>query len=202
MPTLTPLLVALADLTETELRPEALATAAALRAASDTRFPRQPASALAPGIQRTSALPGAHPVARQIAEAQPWLAWADSPAASLQPNGLRAIKSIVTLLGPQAPLPCHDFLLGFFYQEPGSYYPLHAHEAAETYTILAGTADWLAGDSRLQVSAGDAIHHRPNVPHAMRAGPDGFLAMWRWSGDITFDSYRMLPDPEDTGAPA
>jgi hypothetical protein len=37
------------------------------------------------------------------------------------------------------------------------------------------------------------------MPHAMRAGPEGFLAMWRWSGDIGFDSYRMLPDPEAMG---
>jgi hypothetical protein len=33
----------------------------------------------------------------------------------------------------------------------------------------------------------------------MRAGPEGFLAMWRWFGDIGFDSYRMLPDPEAMG---
>jgi mannose-6-phosphate isomerase-like protein (cupin superfamily) len=196
MPTLTALLLAVAGLTGSEPRPEAQATAAALRAAAGTDFPPQSATALAPGIQRASALASAHPVARLIRDAQPLLPWSDSPAASLQPTALRAIKSIVTLIGPDAPIPCPDLLFGFFYQEPDSYYPLHAHEAAETYTLLAGAAHWQAGDRRLTLTSGEAIHHPPNLPHAMRAGPDGFLAMWRWSGDISFDTYRMLPDPE------
>ena len=62
--------------------------------------------------------------------------------------------------------------------------------------ILSGIALWQAGDRRFPLAAGEATHHPPNLPHAMHAGPDGFLAMWRWSGDIGFDSYRMLPDPE------
>jgi mannose-6-phosphate isomerase-like protein (cupin superfamily) len=196
MPTLSPLLHALADLTATEPRPEAQATAAALRAAADTDLPPQPPSALSSGILTTAALPGALPAARLIHDAHRWLPWQDSPAASLQPTALRAIKSIATLLGPDTPIPSGTLLFGLFYQEPGSYYPLHAHEAAETYTLLSGSAHWQAGDQRLTLTAGAAIHHPPNLPHAMRAGPDGFLAMWRWSGDISFDSYRMLPDPE------
>jgi quercetin dioxygenase-like cupin family protein len=189
------LLHALADLTALEPRPEAGATAAALRAAASTDFPDRPSSALSPGILHAAALPGAHPAAALIRAAHPRLPWSDSPAASLQPTSLRAIKSIVTLLGPDAPIPSDTLLFGLFYQAPGSYYPLHAHNAAETYTVLSGTADWQAGDERLTLTAGDAIHHPPNLPHAMRAGPDGFLAVWRWSGDIGFDSYRMLPDP-------
>lgn len=193
---LSELLRALADLTATEPRPEAQATADALRAASGTDFPAQPASILSAGILHTAALPDTHATGRLALDAQGWLPWQDSPAASLQPTSLRAIKSIVTLLGPEAPIRCDAFLFGLFYQAPGSYYPLHAHEAAETYTILAGNARWQAGDRRLTVKAGDAVHHPPNLPHAMRAGADGFLAMWRWSGDISFDSYRMLADAE------
>lgn len=196
MPTLTPLLLALADLTATEARPEAQATASALRAAVDADFPAHLPSALSSGIRHIAADADAHPAAKLVRDAHRWLPWQDSPAASLQPTELRAIKSIVTLLGPGAPVPSNSLLFGLFYQAPGSYYPLHAHEAAETYTILAGTAHWQAGDSRLTLAAGDAIHHPPNLAHAMRAGPEGFLAMWRWSGDIAFDSYRMLPDPE------
>jgi quercetin dioxygenase-like cupin family protein len=193
---LSDLLHALADLTALEPRPEAQATAAALRAGASMNLPAQPPSALSPGILHATTLPGAHPIAAQIRDAHPWLPWTDSPAASLQPTSLRAIKSIVTLLGPDAPIISESHLFGLFYQAPGSYYPLHAHNAAETYTILAGRADWQAGDRRFTLTAGEAIHHPPNLPHAMRGGPDGFLAMWRWSGDIGFDSYRMLPDPQ------
>ena len=193
---LSPLLTALADLTATEPRPEAKATARALRAGAETDFPALPLSALSPGILQTAALTGAHPAAKLIHDAHSFLAWRDSPIASRQPTELRAIKSVVMLLGPGAPIPSDGLLFGLFYQAPGSTYPLHAHNAAETYTILAGTAFWQAGDYRFPLNPGEAIHHPPNLPHAMRAGPDGFLAMWRWSGDIGFDSYRMLPDPE------
>ncbi|MDP3198178.1 dimethylsulfonioproprionate lyase family protein [Tabrizicola sp.] len=193
---LSPLLSALADLTAAEPRPEALTTARLLRAAAETDFPPQPASSLSPGILHAAALPDAHPAARLVGEAHTWLPWQDSPAAALQPTALRAIKSIVTLLGPGAPIPSHTHLFGLFYQAPGSYYPLHAHEAAETYILLAGSAEWQAADRRFPLSAGGSSHHPPNLPHAMRAGPEGFLALWRWSGDIAFDSYRMLPDPQ------
>ncbi len=189
------LLHALADLTASEPRHEALATAKALRAAADCDFPAQAPSALSPGILHTANLPG-HPCARLIHDTHQWLPWADSPIASLQPTDLRAIKSVVTLLGPRAPLPSETLLFGLFYQGPGSYYPLHSHNAAETYTMLSGRAEWQAGDKRLTLTPGQHIHHPPNLPHEMRAGPDGFLAMWRWSGDIGFDSYRMLPDPD------
>ncbi len=196
MTTLSPLLHALADLAATEPRPEALATARALRDAVGTDFPARPPSALSAGILQAAALTGAHPAARLVREAQDWLPWQDSPAASLQPTALRAIKSVVTLLSPGAPIPSDSLLFGLFYQTPDSYYPLHAHNAAETYTILAGSARWQAGDRHFHLAAGGAVHHPPDLPHAMRAGPEGFLALWRWSGDIGFDSYRMLPDPD------
>jgi quercetin dioxygenase-like cupin family protein len=192
---LSDLLHGLADLTASEPRAEARATAAALRQGAHQDFPPAPPSALSPEILRAADLPGAHPSARLIHQAHPWLPWADSPLAARQPDALRAIKSVVTLLGPAAPIPSDTLLFGLFYQAPGTHYPLHAHSAAETYTLLSGTAHWQAGDQRLTLSAGGHVHHPPNLPHAMRSGPQGFLAMWRWSGDVSFASYRLLADP-------
>lgn len=190
------LLHALADLTATEPRAEANATARALRAGAETDFPVRPSTVLSPGILHAAALKDADPTAKLIHDAHSFLPWQDSPIASRQPTELRAIKSVVTLLGPGAPIPSDTLLFGLFYQAPNAYYPLHAHNAAETYRILSGTALWQAGDRRFPLTAGEASHHPPNLPHAMRAGPEGLLAMWRWSGDIGFDSYRMLPDSE------
>jgi quercetin dioxygenase-like cupin family protein len=196
MTPLAALLRLLADLTAREPRHEAKETADALRSGDYTAFARHPFPALTDGIRHTGALLNALPAARLMLAAHSRLPWQDSPIASLQPTDLRAIKSVATLLGPDAPIRSETLLFGLFYQAPGTYYPLHAHNAAETYTILSGSALWQVGEDRFQVTAGEAIHHPPNHPHAMRSGPDGYLAMWRWSGDIGFDSYRMLPDPE------
>jgi quercetin dioxygenase-like cupin family protein len=194
MTPLAALLGSLADLTAKEPRPEAQATATALRTGDPTAFARHPFPALTDGIRRTGALLDALPVTRLMLAAHSRLPWLDSPIASRQPTNLRAIKSVATLIGPNAPIPSKTLLFGLFYQAPGTYYPLHAHNAAETYTILSGAALWQAAEDRFPVTAGAAIHHPPNLAHAMRAGPEGFLAMWRWSGDIGFDSYRMLTD--------
>lgn len=194
--TLSDLIHALADLVANEPRTEAQATARALRDAADTGFPPQPPSLLDAEIRAACALPHAHPAARLIAKAQASLPWQASPAAALQPRSLAATKAVVTLLAPEGPIHSPDLRFGLFYQAPGIYYPLHAHEAEETYTILAGRAEWRAGDRSFPLTPGQASYHPPNLPHAMRAGPQGFLAIWRWSGDISFDSYRMLPDPE------
>ncbi len=194
--TLSDLIQALADLTATEPRPEAQATARALRDGADTDFLPQQPSLLDAEIRAACAHPDAHPAARLIAMAQTHLPWQASPAAALQPGHLAATKAVVTLLAPEGPIPAPEFRFGLFYQAPGIYYPLHAHEAAETYTILAGSADWQAGERRFPLTPGQASYHPPNLPHAMRAGPQGFVAIWRWSGDISFDSYRMLPDTD------
>lgn len=193
---LSDLIHALADLVASEPRPEAQATARALCEGAETGSPSHPPSLLDVEIRAAALLPDVHPSASLIAKAQAHLPWQASPAASLQPAALAATKAVVTLLSPEGPIPNPDFRFGLFYQAPGVYYPLHAHEAEETYTILAGNAHWQAGERRFPLTPGQASHHPPNLPHAMRAGPDGFLAIWRWSGDIGFDSYRMLPDPE------
>ncbi|OYW58450.1 MAG: hypothetical protein B7Z31_07685, partial [Rhodobacterales bacterium 12-65-15] len=105
MPTLTRLLHALADLTANEPAAPAQATAMGLRAAAPTRdFPAQPASTLTPGLRAALQLPNALPLCRLIKKAQALLPWADSPAASLQPTSLTAIKSIAELMGPDGPI--------------------------------------------------------------------------------------------------
>lgn len=200
MPTLTPLLLALADLTQAEPRAAAQATADILRAAASTHsFAPAPRSVLDEEIKAAALGGNALPCAALVAQAAAFLPWQASPAAALQPGHLAASKAVVTLISPEGPIHATDLRFGLFYQAPGVYYPLHAHEAAETYTLLAGTAPWQAGDTRRVLGPGDSIYHPPQLPHAMRAGPEGFLAMWRWSGDIGFDSYRMLPDPEAMG---
>ena len=102
--------------------------------------------------------------------------------------------SVATLMGPDGPILAPDVRLGLVYMRPESYYPMHLHDADETYVIIAGQAFWIAGDDIRMRGAGDMIHHPSQMPHAFKTGPEGFLAIWRWSGDINTESYAFVED--------
>ena len=123
------------------------------------------------------------------------LPWGENPVAA-QSQSAGPIFAVCTLLGPDGPIPSETLRMGLFWQRPNTYYALHNHDADETYVILAGGAEWTAGDDTRWRGAGDVIHHPSLMPHAFETGDQGLLAMWRWSGDINTHSYTMLPDPK------
>ena len=88
--------------------------------------------------------------------------------------------------------------LGLVYMQPEGYYPLHLHDADETYAIIAGRTLWTAGDDIRMRGAGEMIHHPSLMPHAFRTGFEGFLAIWHWSGDINTHSYAFVEDQATT----
>lgn len=188
------LLHAIADLCRAEGRKAADATAHALRT---TQIP-QPFGLCAPtpfdasmrGLMEGSSLP----VVRALQAVQGRMPWGSNPVEG-QGGIANNFFCVATLMGPEGPIPAHDFRLGLFWQAPDTYYPLHSHDADETYTILAGSVIWTAGDDTRLRQAGESIHHPSLMPHAFRAGPEGFLALWRWSGDINTHSYAFLDDP-------
>jgi quercetin dioxygenase-like cupin family protein len=137
-----------------------------------------------------------HPCAAAIEAAIPMTPWGTNPVADRMLDKEAAMIAVATLLDPDGPMISHRFRAGLLFQRPGTYYRLHNHDAVETYAIVAGSADWIAGDDRRIRRAGDVIHHPSRMPHAFRAGPEGFVAIWRWSGDINSHSYTFLPDPE------
>ncbi len=155
----------------------------------------QPPSALDAWIR--SLLAGSdHPAAAAILAAQTLIPWGTNPVADRMSDSAAAICAVTTLMGPDGPIPAPDLRLGLFYQRPDSYYALHNHDADETYVILAGQALWTAGEDTRIRGAGEMIHHPSLMPHAFRTGPEGVLALWRWSGDVNTHSYAFLPDPQ------
>lgn len=140
-----------------------------------------------------------HPALAAIRAGLHLLPWGDNPVAA-QAGAAGAVYTVCTLIGPDGPIPSDDLRMGLFWQRPGTYYGLHNHDADETYVILAGDAEWTAGDDTRLRGAGEAIHHPSLMPHAFHAGDRGFLALWRWSGDVNTHSYRMLPDPKAIAA--
>lgn len=170
---------------------------ATARALVTTQIP-QPFSLRAPfphdAAMRALLAGSAHAAAPAILAVQDRMPWGTNPVEGT--GGIAtSFFSVATLMGPEGPIPAHDLRLGLFWQAPDTYYPLHNHDADETYTILAGSVVWTAGEDTRLRHAGEAIHHPSLMPHAFRAGPDGFLALWRWSGDVNTHSYTFLDDP-------
>lgn len=137
-----------------------------------------------------------HPVARAALLAQEWIDWGVNPVADRMTGEAAAIIAVATLMGPEGPIHSDDYRLGLVYMTTNAYYGLHLHDADETYVLIAGAARWTAGDDVRRREAGSMVHHPSHMGHAFRTGPEGFVALWRWSGDINTHSYAFLPDPE------
>jgi len=136
-----------------------------------------------------------HAAAAALLAAHPYVPWGSNPVSEQMTEDAAAICAVAELMGPDAPIPAPDLRLGLLFQRPESYYPLHNHDADETYVILAGSALWTAGDDVQMRGPGDMIHHPSLMPHAFRTGPEGMVALYRWSGDINATSYSFLEDP-------
>ncbi|MCC0062777.1 MAG: hypothetical protein H6895_01650 [Defluviimonas sp.] len=135
------------------------------------------------------------PAAAAILAAQQFLPWGTNPVAGRMTDDAASICAVAEILGPEGPIPAPDLRAGLLFQRADTYYPLHNHLAEETYVILAGRALWTAGEDVRMRSAGALIHHPRLMAHAFRAGPEGFVALYRWSGDIGPQSYTFLEDP-------
>lgn len=135
-----------------------------------------------------------HHAAAPILAVHDRLPWGSNPVEDTTDAHIAAMISVATLMGPEGPIPAPDVRLGLVYMQPDRYYPLHLHDADETYVILAGQALWTAGDDLRMRGPGDMIHHPSLMPHAFRTGAEGFLALWRWSGDINLQSYAFVEE--------
>lgn len=190
------MLRAIAEVYETEADPQGPHTAKTLLATpSPMALGTVPPCLLDAGIRAVLA-DSTHPTARSVLAAQSFLPWGSNPVEGNTEKSLAAMISVLTLMGPEGPIPAADVRLGLVYMRPESYYPLHLHDADETYVIIAGQALWTAGDDTRMRGVGDMIHHPSLMPHAFRTGSEGFLAIWRWSGDINTHSYAFIEDPE------
>lgn len=132
-----------------------------------------------------------HPCARAMLDAFDALPWGINPVAGQIGSGYDEIYTVCDLMGPESPIRSGGLRAGLYYQRPNCRYALHSHAAVETYVIVAGSALWTAGDARKLLGPGDSVHHTTYLPHACQTGPDGVVALWRWSGDIATASYRI-----------
>jgi quercetin dioxygenase-like cupin family protein len=196
---------------ETELLEAALAVMADVMAVEAVTFDRESAAETAAILRRrvraaawqvpsqddaairALLMASPHPAAQALLAAQSLIPWDTNPVGDVVPEELK-VYTVSTLMGPEGPIYAPNLRCGLYYQRPGSYYPLHDHDADETYVILAGDTMWTAGEDTREREIGEMIHHPSHMPHAF-ATNGGMLAMWRWWGDVNLESYRFLPDP-------
>ncbi len=190
------LLGAISDVYEAEENPNGPYTAKTLlRTAATHPFDEQVPCLMDAGIRGVLSA-GTHPAAKAALRAQSLLPWGSNPVEQNTEAGVASMISVATLVGPEGPIQAPDVRLGLVYMRPNSYYPLHLHDADETYALIAGRALWTAGNDTRMREPGALIHHPSLMPHAFRTGPEGFVALWRWSGDINTHSYAFIEDPE------
>jgi hypothetical protein len=194
-PALFPLLSALSAVFAVEPREEASRTARHLIEMGPLHLGDTQRPCPAETMMRAALAASDHPAAKAVLDGFHLLPWGENPVAA-QSAEVSSTFIVCTLIGPDGPVPNDDLRMGLYWQHPETYYCLHAHNADETYAIIAGGAEWTAGDDTRWRGPGEMIHHPSLLPHAFRAGPQGLLALWRWSGDISIDSYHLLPDPK------
>ncbi len=134
-----------------------------------------------------------HSLAKEIIEAQKWLHWRKTTIpASLISEEVSNLFYVCPIMGVDTFIPSEKFRLGLLYQKPNSYYPLHNHNAVETYAVIGGGLEWTDGKEKRKLTVGDIIHHPSSLPHAFKTMRSGFLGLWHWSGDISPKSYKLL----------
>ena len=138
-----------------------------------------------------------HPSAIAVRRAHQVLHWAaTSILDDYAPSSVSRHFTAVSIMGPGQFVEHGSLRAGLYMQTPNSYYPLHNHEAVETYVILQGQVEWTSGDVTETYGPGKIVHHTAYMPHAFQTFDSPFLAFWRWGGNIAVDTYSMLDDPK------
>jgi hypothetical protein len=135
------------------------------------------------GIVDTNLASALGPVAHE-------LAWTHGDR--VLPSGFHLQRCFVELAGPDGMVPNHAIRFGLFLQQSASFYASHSHEAVEHYLPISGTALWQRGDAAFVARPpGELITHASLEPHAMQTLDKPLLALWIWTGNLSFATYRI-----------
>ncbi len=124
-------------------------------------------------------------VLEPIAELLPWRC---SYPPRRDAPGLESTMGWAELVGPEAPFRSTEVCFGLTLIGPYNYYLPHRHPATELYRVLAGSAQWTAGEQTAMQPPGTYILHPTNIAHAMRTGEEPLLAIYSWTGDVVSPS--------------
>lgn len=121
------------------------------------------------------------------------LHWADTDAGA-KPKSVQDRLAFVELLGPNGMIKFEHCRVGLFFQRADTDYPNHHHASEELYYIISGRAIWSNDSTKMPsvMKPGEFVHHQSWEPHRMQTNDEPLLAMWCWTGDISFSQYKMI----------
>jgi len=108
------------------------------------------------------------------------------------PKSFAGRSASAEIAGPDGVVQTDALRFGLFWQSAETFYPSHSHAAEELYFLLSGNPRWQKDDaSFVTLTPGSLVHHATYQRHAMKSDREGFLAMWTWTGDLSFSSYQF-----------
>jgi len=131
-----------------------------------------------------------HPAAEKLGAVAQHLQWQE--AQREMPEVFVGKYCYAIIVGPEGMIKDDRFNFGTYFQSSETFYPSHSHQAVELYLPLSGTAHWQRDNKEFQpVTPGTLIHHPSYLPHATWTLADPMLAIWSWTGDLSFDTYTI-----------
>jgi mannose-6-phosphate isomerase-like protein (cupin superfamily) len=131
-----------------------------------------------------------HMLAQQIKEISNFLPWHHSSMGGRIEGDLKKQFIQSVLLGPSGIIKSNDYEVGIFMQMANIDYSVRRHPAEETFFIISGKG-YFNKDHHPEIygEVGDYIHNPSMINHSNRTEEHHMIWSWRWSGDISLDSY-------------
>jgi hypothetical protein len=126
---------------------------------------------------------GWQPVASRLADDASLLRWGQTYSNADFGAGFMRRYGWTEIFGARGHFANEQVAGGFLLLGPEVTYPDHHHVAEEIYIPLTGGTEWRMGGADFAArAAGEVIHHRSNVSHAMRTAAEPLLALYLWRG--------------------
>jgi quercetin dioxygenase-like cupin family protein len=182
-PEITAFLAASADALRQTCHGQAARAAADMIARFGTRGPAAPGGARLPACDWIAPALAAAPPERQalaaaFAGVEGRLRWTRRAKADPADRAFWDGHANAVILGPGGVEDRDDLWVGVTVLAPGVRYPDHDHPPEEIYLPLGPGEWWNADMDWTDPGPAGFIYNPPGIRHAMRAGPEPFLAVW------------------------
>ncbi|GLQ34848.1 hypothetical protein GCM10007939_11310 [Amylibacter marinus] len=138
-----------------------------------------------------------HPLAVIVSQALPLIDWHSSGLDDGHvPTEIARRVATTELVGPDGMIYHKDLRIGLFVQSAHTKYPERQHSAEECFIMLGGAGHWQnhpysPPTPQGQSGAGDIVFHPPNTAHRSITQDYPMIALWRWTGDISYARYTL-----------